>query len=309
MLMALNLIASFPVRHAYARENPPGADGATLSSATSAASCAAPTPEIIAACRAQADRILAATVRLELIASTPDGNGQELLTGHGTVMAGRYILTHNHYGLTPAEFGNGRLVSLTIYKADGRLALKDVRPGSLSVIVVAPEALLLDFGDYGGPGLLGVAGLASAEFAGEAAVTLQPGMELAQIDWDGAVAHVVWTRLTAVHVMDGTATVELDSFVARGASGGGVFFNGVHIANNWVRATDRRGGTGEIVGRSSLAALNPEGIAFAIGAAEGRVAGRLKGLIEEARSREGGGDNLGAVFLSRIGNQFRLFYS
>ena len=117
ILVAFNLIASSPVREVYASGNPPVAGGATLSSATTAASCAAPTPEIIAACRAQADRILAATVRLELIASTPDGNGQELLTGHGTVMAGRYILTHNHYGLTPAEFGNGRLVSLTIYKA------------------------------------------------------------------------------------------------------------------------------------------------------------------------------------------------
>ncbi len=257
ILVAFNLIASSPVREVYARENPPVAGGSTLSSATSAASCTAPTPEMIADCRAQAERILAATVRLELIAFTPDGDGQELLTGHGTVMAGRYILTHNHYGLTPVEFGNGRLVSLTVYKADGSLALKDVRPASLSVIAVAPEALLLDFGDYGGPGLLGVAGLASAEFAGEAAVTLQPGMELAQIDWDGAVARVVWTRLTAVHMAGGTATVELDSFVERGASGGGVFFNGVHIANNWVRATDRLGETGEIVGRFSLAALNP----------------------------------------------------
>lgn len=257
MLMALNLIASFPVRHAYARENPPGADGATLSSATSAASCAAPTLEIIAACRAQAGRILAATVRLELIAITQEGDGKELLTGHGTVMAGRYILTHNHYGLTPEEFGTGRLVSLTVFKSDGNIALKDVRPASLSVIAVAAEALLLDFGDYGGPGLLGVAGLASAEFAAAAAVRLQPGTELAQIDWDGEAAHVVWTRLTAVHETGDTVTMELDSFVELGASGGGVFLNGVHIANNWVRATDTQGDTGEIVGRSSLAAMNP----------------------------------------------------
>lgn len=274
ILVIFNLIASSPVRKVHARENPPVEGGSTLSPAPTAPSCAVLTPEIVAACRAQEGRILAATVRLELIAITQDGNGKELLTGHGTVMAGRYVLTHNHYGLTPEEFGNGRLISLTVYKSDGRLALKDVRPGSLSVIAVAPEALLLDFGDYGGPGLLGVVGLASAEFAGVAVESLQPGMELAQIDWDGAAARVVWTRLTAVRAAGGTAYVELESFVKRGASGGGVFFNGVHIGNNWARTTDRWGEAGEIVRRYSLATLNPEGISFAINAPAARFAER-----------------------------------
>ena len=260
ILTALNLIASAPVREAYASENPAVADGNALA----APACAAPTPAIIAACDAQAARILAATVRLELIATRQDGDGKELLTGHGTVMAGRYVLTHNHYGLKPEEFGNGRLVSLTVYKADGSVALKDVAPGSLSVSVLAPEVLLLDFGAYGGQGVFGVVGLASAEFASGAVVGLQTGVELAQIDWDGATARVMWTRLTAVHETGGTVTVELDSFVAQGASGGGVFFNGVHIANNWARTTDMHGATGEIVGRSSLAAINPGDVTLEI---------------------------------------------
>lgn len=264
MLVTFNLIASPLVREAYASENPPIEGGSTLSPVATAPSCAVPTPEIVAACQAQAGRILAATVRLELIAIRPDGDGQELITGHGTVMAGRYVLTHNHYGLTPEEFGNGRLISLTVYKSDGSLALKDVRPASLSAKAMAPEALLLDFGDYGGQGLFDVAGLASAEFTGDTFDSLQPGMELAQIDWDGAAARVVWTRLTAVRAAGGTVYVELDSFVERGASGGGVFYHGIHVANTWSRTTDIRGEKGEIVRRSSLATINPKMIAISI---------------------------------------------
>ena len=262
ILVALNLITSPSVRRVYASENPPGEGMATSGalasppSATDRSSCATPSPERLIDCRAQAGRILGATVRLGVIARQQDGGGEQLLTGHGTVMAGRYVLTHNHYGLTPEEFGEGRLLSLSIDKADGSLAVKDVLPGSFSVIAVGPEVLLLDFGEYGGRGLFGVIDVASADFAPGDAVSLQAGDEVAQIDWDGLTAHVVWARVTAVNMENGTPYVELDTFVRPGASGGGVFYHGIHIANNWSRTTDLRGDTGEIMRRYSLAAMN-----------------------------------------------------
>lgn len=266
-VVALNLIGYSPVREAHAIENPIVASVITPKEfearpqVSFGPSCAAPTPEMVAGCRARAGRILASTVRLELIAAKQDGRGNELLTGHGTVLAGRYVLTHNHYGLTPEEFGDGRLLSLSIYRADGRLAVKDAPPGSFSVAVVAPETLLLDFGDFSGQGLFSVVGLASAEFASWDGVSLQLGDEVAQIDWDGSTAHVVWARVTAVDTKNGAPYVELDSFLEEGASGGGVFYNGIHIANNWSRNTDLRGETGEVLRRSSLAALNTASLA------------------------------------------------
>jgi hypothetical protein len=265
-VVLLILIGYLLVSEAHAIENPIIAsviapnESAARPQVSFGPSCSDQTPEMVAGCRALADRILASTVRLELIAAKQDGRGNDLITGHGTVLAGRYVLTHNHYGLTPEEFGDGRLLSLSIYRADGSLAVKDVLPGSFSLIVVAPETLLLDFGDFSGQGLFGIVGLASAELAVGAAVSLQLGDEVAQIDWNGVTAYVVWARVTAVNAESGAPYVELDSFVERGASGGGVFYNGVHIANNWSRNTDLRGDTGETLRRYSLAALNTENI-------------------------------------------------
>ncbi len=263
-VVLLNVIGYLLVRQAYTIENPivervttPN-EFAARPQVSFGPSCSDPTPAMVAGCQALADRILASTVRLELTTTKQDGRGNELLTGHGTVLAGRYVLTHNHYGLTPEEFGDGRLLSLSIYRADGGMAVKDMLPTSFSVTVLAAETLLLDFGDFSGRGLFDVVGLASAEFTAGDVVSLQLGNEVAQIDWDGVRAHVVWARVTAVNTENGAPYVELDSFVEQGASGGGVFYNGIHIANNWLRNTDFRADTGKILRRHSLAALNTE---------------------------------------------------
>jgi hypothetical protein len=98
--------------------------------------------------------------------------------------------------------------------------------------------------------------MASADFRSWETLPLQPGMEVAQIDWDGQIAHVDWVRVTAVHFEGDTPYLELDNFVQQGASGGGVFYEGVHIANNWFRSTDRTADSGEVVRQASVAALN-----------------------------------------------------
>jgi hypothetical protein len=41
-----------------------------------------------------------------------------------------------------------------------------------------------------------------------------------------------------------------------GASGGGVFWNGYHIANNWAVVTINQASTGEFLASFSLVALN-----------------------------------------------------
>lgn len=68
-----------------------------------------------------------------------------------------------------------------------------------------------------------------------------------------------------------------------------MFFNGVHIGNNWARTTDIWGERGEMVRRYSLAALNPKAIAFAIGAPTPLFAKRLEGLVEGGYGLTGDG--------------------
>lgn len=228
---------------------------------TQTSSCAAPAPAAIAKCQEMAASILAATVRLEMMVYAPgqDGDGyryEDGSIGHATVMDGRYLVTHNHFGLSLQDVEEGRLSKLSIYRATGEIILKDAPFGAFDVVVVDPQTLVFDFGDYGGQGLFATIGLASAEFLSWDSVQLQPGMEVAQIDWDGQTAYVDWVRVTAVQVEGETPQVVLEKFVEQGASGGGVFYEGVHVANNWFRSTDRQADTGEVLRQYSVAALN-----------------------------------------------------
>jgi hypothetical protein len=207
-------------------------------------------------CQDMEASILAATVRLELEAAAPDQSQTDLLKGHATIKDGRYLITHNHYGLTPEDIASGKLIKLSIFKADGTMILKDVPYGAFEAAVTDPETLQFDFGDYGGQGLFGAIGMDSAEFRSWDIFALQPGMEVAQIDWDGTTAHVDWVRITAVYTAGDTPYLEVDNFVQQGASGGGVFYEGYHIGNNWFRSTDRAAETGEVLGQYSVAALN-----------------------------------------------------
>jgi hypothetical protein len=204
--------------------------------------------------------VLATTVRMVMRVYVPnqDGAGYDYIdgsVGHATIRNGRYLVTHNHFGLSLQDLADGRLSRLSIYKANGEIILKDAPFGAFDVVLADPQTLLFDFGDYGGQGLFAFMGMASAEFRTWEAAGLQPGVEVAQLNWDGETAHVDWVRVTAVHSGDDTPQLELENFVQQGASGGGVFYNGYHIANNWTRATDRTN-TGQVLRQYSVAALN-----------------------------------------------------
>lgn len=222
-------------------------------------SCAHPDTNNLTRCQQMEAAILASTVRLEMRQYAVNADGRAFLedsgVSHATVIAGRYLITHNHFALTLADLQDGRRRELTIYSAAGEVILQDAPFESFTVVSAAPQSLVFDFGDYGGVGLFAAIGISSATIDLEAGRNLYPGIEVAQINWDGARATVDW-----VHVIDRTeqAGVEilvLDNFVERGASGGGIFWEGVHIANNWSRQSTVRG-SGDVLRQYTVAALD-----------------------------------------------------
>jgi hypothetical protein len=129
---------------------------------------------------------------------------------------------------------------------------------AVTIVVEDAETLVLDFGTYrdGGTEMFTAFGLASAEPAAWGSLPIQPGMEVAQVDWDGSNTHVDWVTIEGIITDGGTPRLELDNYVEGGASGGGVFWGGYHIANNWYRATTNNANSGAVIRQYSAAALN-----------------------------------------------------
>lgn len=236
----------------------------TPSAATVAANpnepgCAHPSAENLAQCREMEAAILSVTVRLEFKIYASSQNGEMHLEdssiGHATILEGRYLLTHNHFGLSLADFADGLKRTVSLYRPDGELILMDAPFGAFEVVAAAPQTLVFDFGAYGGLGLFGSLGMNSADTHPQLAAQLRPGMEVAQIDWDGRMAHVDWVRVLEVQEFEGTLAVVLDNFVQQGASGGGVFFEGSHIGNNWSRSTEVSA-SGGVLNQYTTVALN-----------------------------------------------------
>jgi hypothetical protein len=226
-------------------------------------SCADPTADIASRCEAMDQKILAATVRLEL--HGPNGG-----IGHGTIKDGRYLVTHNHYavsGAVLANSGENGVTAVSVLKANGDIILLEAPLTFFTVALDAPEILVLDFKEYGGIGFFDSVGVPSAEFKAWNSLSLQPGMEVAQIDWDGSTAFVKWVKINNVTIVaGGTPTLELANFVAHGASGGGVFWNGYHIANNWNRVTESNQDNGAVLRQYSVAVLDSSPIVAAVAA-------------------------------------------
>ncbi len=100
---------------------------------------------------------------------------------------------------------------------------------------------------FGSPGV---------EFKSPESIPLQPGVEVAQVDWDGETAHIDWVVINEIITTNGTPRLKLNNFVEAGASGGGVFWDGYHIANTWPQVTTYDEDSGNILRRYSVAALN-----------------------------------------------------
>jgi hypothetical protein len=264
VIVALQLVGCSPVLEVHAIQQqvianpvvPATNEVSVLSETSGSTSCANPTSEMVLNCKVLTDRILASTVRVEF--HGPNGG-----IGHGTVLGGRYLVTHNHYPFSVDALASGAdsgVTAVSIYKANGEIILLKAPLTYFSVVVVEPELLVLDFQEYSGTGFFDSLNVPSAE-AKAYDDQLLPGMEVAQIDWDGQIADVDWVLVTAVYSDGVTQRLELNNFVQQGASGGGIFYNGYHIANNWSRSTDRLATTGEIVRQYTVAAFNSPQVA------------------------------------------------
>lgn len=201
-------------------------------------SCAQPTGKVAQACREIERRILAATVRIELqgwsVAENESGYNIDYTVGHATVRDGGYLVTHNHFSI-PLSIRSHNEESevytvITLSDSNGEALFK----GSIADFELAwedPETLVFA---YKGEDLFQDTGIVSAEFSDWSSVPLKAGMEVAQVDWDGMTTRVDWTTVREVNVEDGVPRLVLADSVTLGASGGGIFWRGIHIANNWL---------------------------------------------------------------------------
>lgn len=258
-LVVWSAAACSPLRQAKASGATPLENASSQVGETQVESCLSPATEENRQQCAEWERLaLASTVRLEVRVFSLDQDGLPVAQvdgsfGHAAVKDGRYLVTHNHYSVSLMSETPGTISRLTLLRANGDVILSDVPLSAFRVVLADSQTLVLDFGQSG---LFGAAGIASATFRPGLDVTLVAGMEVAQIDWDGRTTHVDWVRVMGVQVEEGTPYVELDNYVERGSSGGGVYFNGIHIANNWSHSRDRSVDTGEIVRQYSTAAFN-----------------------------------------------------
>jgi hypothetical protein len=175
--------------------------------------------------------------------------------GHATVVNSRYLITHNHFAidLTTLSVANSQGVSgFSLYNAAGQHILRNAPVGAFQATAVNAQTLVLDFGESYFNNL----GVMSAPFKSVGEFTLTVGSEVGQIDWDGQQAFVVWTTVTEIVPDHATPHLVLDNYVMPGASGGGVFWNGYHIANTWADVTVKNAATGEFLGSFSLVVLN-----------------------------------------------------
>ncbi len=231
----------------------------------SGGSCAKPRPEMVNKCQELEQKILASTVRIEwhLWVKNDDGSGYTRVEriGHATIKDGRYLVTHNHGEILGSDVRSSGLSRVSIFTATGMPRLTNAPLDTVAIAVQDGETLILDFGVYGGQGLFAMVGMSSAEFKAWDSFPLQPGMEVAQVTWDGEIAFVDWVTLDDIVADSGTPRLELDSTVAVGTSGGGVFWNGYHIANTWSQRTVLNVSHGIVSRRYSVAALNSPQVA------------------------------------------------
>ncbi|MCA9965903.1 MAG: hypothetical protein KC423_16745, partial [Anaerolineales bacterium] len=187
--------------------------------------------------------ILDATVRFEIETWVSCGGGCKIkhnANGHGTIMNGRYLLTHNHLDETIIArllTGNNLpTLTITLYDSNGQLIAK-LSAEHVAIAAVDSEAIVLDFGYQNGTGFFQALGLPSAQFIAATQLTLEVGAVVAQIDWDGTTTCVEWATIDAIETISGTPVAQLSNGLEHGASGGGVYWNGIHIGNNWKTST------------------------------------------------------------------------
>ena len=226
--------------------------------------CRQPQPAYTAICQQWEEEALATTVRIQMsgwVASAEENTATwtrlETEMGHGTVKDGRYLITHNHYQMPFDLLAAGRITGLvSLFTSAGEPILSKADINIMRVAYEDSQTLVLDFQTETGEGLFDSLSIPSADFMIWTNLSLQPGQEVAQIDWDGTTAHVDWVEIQMVTTDGETPKLELNNFNAIGSSGGGVFWQGYHIANNWRRTTVNGSEETAVPNQFSSAALN-----------------------------------------------------
>jgi len=220
---------------------PLGSPGDLIQALESNITCGKPTMANADACRQIEEQILNSTVRIriETWIVMPDESGYDIdfSEGHATVKDGRYLVTHNHFSVSlsirPREGEPEAYGVVTLSNTDGETLFR----GPLSdfeLVWEDPETLVIAHKD---DDFFEKLGFVSAEFKDWSSVPLATGIEVAQVDWNGATTRVDWAIVQEINVEDGVPWLVLSDDVTIGASGGGVFWQGVHIAHNWLLAS------------------------------------------------------------------------
>ncbi len=184
--------------------------------------------------------------------------------GHGTIKDGRFIVVHNHFSIDLSIFDDEtqrEIASLNLYDANGYMILRDARPPLFEIVVEDQETMVLDFGTNNeGENFFDWFRMPSASFKNIQEINFQYGTEVAQIDWDGQTTYIEWVRVQELIIDDGVPRLVLANSINNGSSGGGVFWNGIHIANNWMRV-EIIDEAGVIDFQYSIAAINSLAVA------------------------------------------------
>lgn len=237
------------------------------SNTTKPAGCREPHEARAGWCRALERQILNSTVLISFKGWVikPGGAGYQAdySSGHGTVMDGRYLVTHNHFSLPVSdERGEGgEVYGVRIYLYDSAgLPVFQGPSSEFEVVVEEGETLVLRHEDEG---FFKALGFSSAEFGAWASLPVEIGVEVAQVDWDGLTTRVDWVKVKDVDMEAGTPRLVLADGVFPGASGGGIFWEGVHVANNWLYQA-KVGEGGDRYDEATTAALNPQAVIYLV---------------------------------------------
>ena len=218
------------------------------------------TPSNKTACSQWESQILATTVRIEMTSSVEFDldMGREPIfheaISHATVIGDRYLVTHNHFKISPAYLGNGTSLYATLYNTSNQMMAETA---TFTVAYQDAETLILEFTSKGGQGLFDALDIPSAQVLDGESLSLEPGMEVAQINWNGTTTSINCVQIESLIIDEGIARLDLNSSIQPGSSGGGVFWQGQHIANNWQRTTVIESGGTAVLRQYSSAVLNP----------------------------------------------------
>lgn len=196
--------------------------------------------------------ILSTTVRLHLRSWIPrrGGSSYEVVNSlaHATVKGGCCLVTHNHFDI-PLPLGTGAhkagpYTDITITDWRGKRVFR-APLADFIVVYKGEEVLVLALAEEQNSCWLEDLGFQSAHFSLPKQIDLQSGMKVAQVDWDGRCTRIDWTVANDFAETEHSRVLKLEDPIRLGASGGGIFYNGSHIANNWMltRGLDNDGKT------------------------------------------------------------------